>query len=791
MRSNLSALPLLLVAAVILLIVAIAADIIPDHASDGSHRSVAPPVSGELKRYASGDELLKSFADAATSNHPLGIADAMPVAAGVWGTVSGMNTASLLKEGSADYSTTNVQVAGVDEADVVKTDGTYIYLVSGNRVVIARAYPAGEAAVVGSVDFTKTTPKEIFIDGDRMLVFGTSYGGIVPLTADDGAAKVAIMPWYGTSTTVADLYDIADRTNPKKLKSFEVEGDYLTSRLIGDFAYFVVNSYPRMYPYETNTDANDIIPLVRESNGTVAPIAPPTDIGYIPGIGASSFTTVASISMKDEGRDITTQTIAGSGQSVYASRDSLYVAEYTSIPYYPVLNGDVGPTENTTVLKFDLKDGKIASAGTGHVKGHILNQFSMDEHNGFFRIATTAGQVWDTTSPAKNNVYILDSHMKQVGALEDLAPGEKIYSCRFMGDRCYLVTFKKVDPLFVIDLSDPSLPKVLGKLKIPGYSDYLHPIDATHLIGIGKDAEDADQSETSSRGLDFAWYQGVKMAIFDVSDVENPKEMFKVVIGDRGTDSPVLTDHRAFLFDREKGLLVLPITLAEIKGQRTSPTQYGEFVFQGAYVYDVNLNDGFTLRGRVTQYEDNDAFMKSGYYFNGDRSITRSLYIDNVLYTVSNTRLQLNDLSTLDRIKALDLVSLTTSTPEPAVTPTPTPTPVSVADFSSNITTGIVPLVVQFVDYSTGSPTGWEWSWGDLTANDTVRNPVHVFNAPGLYTVTLTVTNPGYSNTTQKTGYINVTVASMSTPTPTPTPTPEPTITPTPTPEPTVTPAPV
>jgi PKD repeat protein len=255
--------------------------------------------------------------------------------------------------------------------------------------------------------------------------------------------------------------------------------------------------------------------------------------------------------------------------------------------------------------------------------------------------------------------------------------------------------------------------------------------------------------------------------------------MFKVTIGDRGTDSPVLSDHRAFLFDKEKGLLVLPISLAEIRGERTSANQYGEYVFQGAYVYDVNLQNGFTLRGRVTQYDDTDAFMKSGYYFYGDRSITRSLYIDNVLYTLSNTRLQLNDLSTLDRIKALDLQSLTTATPGPTVAPTPAPH--HVAYFTSNVTAGAVPLAVQFTDASTGSPTGWQWSWGDETANGTIRNPVHVYNAPGLYTVTLTVTGPGGSNTTRKTGYINVSTI----PVPTPTPTPEPTATPTPTPTPT------
>ena len=174
----------------------------------------------------------------------------------------------------------------------------------------------------------------------------------------------------------------------------------------------------------------------------------------------------------------------------------------------------------------------------------------MDEYEQHFRIATTTRQVWDSDKMSSNNVYILDDELDVVGELEDLAPGEKIYSVRFMGKKGYIVTFKKIDPLFVIDLSDHSNPLVLGKLKIPGYSDYLHPYDENHLIGIGKDTVEAADELTESRGLDFGWYQGVKMAIFDVTDVENPIELHKVVIGDRGTDSPVLYDHKAFLFDR-------------------------------------------------------------------------------------------------------------------------------------------------------------------------------------------------------------------------------------------------
>ncbi len=210
------------------------------------------------------------------------------------------------------------------------------------------------------------------------------------------------------------------------------------------------------------------------------------------------------------------------------------------------------------------------------------------------------------------------------------------------------MTFKKVDPLFVIDLSDPENPNVLGKLKIPGYSDYLHPYDENHIIGIGKDTVEAEDSLKEGRNLDFAWYQGVKMAIFDVSDVENPIELHKVIIGDRGTQSEALHNHKAFLFDREKELLVLPITLAEIPEERKNQevswggVPYGDYTFQGAYVYNINLKDGFELRGRVTHYEPEEVAQKSGYYFSGDRNVQRALYMGDVLYTFSQKIIKAN-----------------------------------------------------------------------------------------------------------------------------------------------------
>ena len=185
----------------------------------------------------------------------------------------------------------------------------------------------------------------------------------------------------------------------------------------------------------------------------------------------------------------------------------------------------------------------------------------MDENNGFFRIATTTGEIWRTDSlTSKNNVYILDEALQLTGKVEDIAPGEKIYSVRFMGDRGYMVTFKNVDPFFVLNLKNPASPKILGALKIPGFSDYLHTYDDNHIIGFGKETV-----ELSQNGGTNAYYQGLKLAVFDVTDVSHPVEMFKTIIGDRGTDSEVLRNHKTLLFDKEKGILSFRLPLWRLK----------------------------------------------------------------------------------------------------------------------------------------------------------------------------------------------------------------------------------
>jgi uncharacterized secreted protein with C-terminal beta-propeller domain len=562
---------------------------------------------------------------------------------GVLESFSSIKTASIKSSLSSDspigettYSDTNIQVKGVDEADIIKTDGEYIYAIAKENLVVIKAYPEQDAEILSKINVGDFSPMEMFIYKDKLLVFGH-------------------LRYNNSNVMSIRLYDTSDKKNLELLRVVDFEGNYITSRKIDSDVYFITESYPHIEPF-----CEDIVPFYRESKtdlkisvDELKPIVKCTDVGYIKSIDARNFITIASISMKDEDKKIEKEVILGYGRNVYASLNNIYIAQ-SIMPEHKV--GElIGNTDKTIITKFKIDNGKIEFLKTGEVNGHILNQFSMDESNGYFRIATTSNHFRDSETRTSNNLYVLDEDLEVIGELEDLAPNENIYSVRFMGEKAYVVTFKKVDPLFVIDLSNPKNPKVLGKLKIPGYSDYLHPFDETHIIGIGKDTVEAENDLQQKRSIDFAWYQGVKIAVFDVSDVENPIEMHKIVIGDRGTNSEALNDHKAFLFDREKNLLIIPITLAEIKGEKTRDNQYGEFTFQGAYVYNLDLENGFNLKGRITHYDDNETFKKSGYYFRGDYSIKRSLYIENILYTLSSNRLQSNYLSDLSRIKELEL----------------------------------------------------------------------------------------------------------------------------------------
>ncbi len=549
------------------------------------------------------------------------------------------------------YSATNVQVTGVDEADIVKTDGKYIYTISHGKLSIIKAYPADQATLA-SQTVLSITPQELFIGDKTAVVFGTSTPQILK---EQGDTAAILRSNLSRSFTAIQIFDISDTTRPALVRTMELEGSYLTSRKIGSQVYIVVNSYPDYTILDTNAPPDEIVPLYRVMEGSETsqafhPVAGCADIAYFPDVVAEQFVTVASFDLAKNPSDLHKETILGSGQNVYASDQALYVAATKNSGNWWLGDvTDVTGQETTTVHVFDLKNGTVSYRGNLEAPGNVLNQFSMDENNGYFRIATTRGHVSRTFLPGQqpsSGVYVFDKNLDRTGKIDELAPGEQIYSARFVGDRVYLVTFQKVDPLFVIGLSDPREPILLGKLKIPGFSDYLHPYDENHIIGLGKEAIPSEEGN-------FSWYQGMKLALFDVTDVTNPQQMFTTSIGDRGTDSYALHDHKAFLFDKSKNILVIPVLLAEISSEQkqltTAPTTYGEFTYQGAFVYNLTLDGGFVEKGRITHYVIDDAFKKSGYNYYGDgNSIQRILYIGRSLYTISENKIKINSLDTLD-----------------------------------------------------------------------------------------------------------------------------------------------
>ena len=530
------------------------------------------------------------------------------------------------------YSKTNVQVEGVDEADIVKTDGEFIYTISNRSVAIVRAYPPEEACLVSKVA-PGAKPIGLFINEDKLVVFGEQDTGII-------RPDILVVPESPGLNTTVWIYDVSDRAEPRLVRTVVVDGWYVASRMIGSYVYLVTCCPALVWAY--GDGAPDIYVPRLCLDGRAQPI-PAHKIWYVdvPDVDYD-YTIVLALDLSDPTGEPSYEVfLTGLTACVYVSRENLYLA----VPRW------ASSGEETLLFRVRIGGGEIVPEAQGSVPGYVLNQFSMDEHDGYFRIATTThreGYTWE------NNIYVLDMDLRIVGRLEGLAPGERIYAARFMGDRCYLVTFRKVDPFFVIDLSDPTAPRVLGKLKLPGYSDYLHPLDDDHIIGIGKETVPAEEG-------DFSWYQGLKIALFDVSDPEEPRLIDKLVIGDRGTDSPVLRDHKALLFDAERGIMVLPVLLAEIDEDgypegEVPPYVEGDYVWQGAVVLHVSVEDGIEVLGNVTHIEDPSFFDKLGYYCpESPYFIRRALYIGDVLYTVSEAMVLMNDIWTLVELRRIYL----------------------------------------------------------------------------------------------------------------------------------------
>ncbi|WP_248924854.1 beta-propeller domain-containing protein [Paenibacillus hamazuiensis] len=655
----------------------------PAYVGDGiAVRAMKVPISVGIKEKA------KSSADSAPES-PAAPTASVAANAEFSGTLKVID-----QNGAPDYSKTNVQVQVVDEADVIKTDGKYIYQVNRGRIVIAEAYPADNMNVVSTLQFEnrQLSPIEMYVDDKYLIVIGNASKNVAypaeearSVDSPVGAKiKIAVVP-ENPQVTKAVIYDISDKTNLHKVREFELEGGYVTSRKVGSSLYLVANKYINRYRILQQQGAAGEQAQAVETPSYRDSLAGDSyikigleDVRYFPKSIEPNYLLVAGLNLDQPDQKLAVQSYLGAGQNVYASPNNLYVTMQKYEPVTEPADADgsgaepaaerpampiVAMNTTSTIYKFALDQGKIRYSAKGTVPGRVLNQYSMDEQNGYFRIATTTGEEWrQDEHTSKNNLYVLNEKLELSGKIEDIAPGERIYSVRFMGNRAYMVTYRTVDPFFVIDLADVKTPKILGQLKIPGYSNYLHPYDENHIIGFGKDTEEVSNyggSAANGAPSTTAYYQGMKLAVFDVTNVGEPVEMFKEIIGDRGTDSPLLNNPKALLFSKEKGLLAFPVTVMEIKNKSASPTakevaQYGQFAFQGAYVYHLDLKDGFKLRGKITHLTE-DELAKAGNRYGGDRSIQRILYIGDNLYTSSQSMLKANRLDTLEEIKSIEI----------------------------------------------------------------------------------------------------------------------------------------
>jgi hypothetical protein len=477
----------------------------------------------------------------------------------------------------------------------------------------------------------------------------------------------------GTSTRVL-VVDVADRAAPRILRTLDFAGSLIAARRIGDTVHTVVSIgeiqvpnlvYPSL-PYCRQLTNDEIVTAFREieaarvaNNATID--AAEFDVAVLGREGGqtlgatdcsdffretsadgSGITTVVSLGLAGTEAPTLANIFSRAG-AVYASSSSLYMSvshQQSSMAFWYGANfGD----QASTVHQFRIGQAPAETAylASGIVPGRVLNQFSMDEHEGVLRIATTKGHVPDpnvesTLSVLRRNANALDV----VGQVDGIAPTEDIRSVRFDGDRGYLVTFKKTDPLFVLDLSNPVAPRVVGELKIPGFSTYMHQLDPTHLLALGYEADDQGT---------FAWFNGIQLQIFDVTNPTAPTLLYKQVYGTRGSSSSALTDHLGFTFLADRGLLSLPMSICDGGGNG----QFGTLSFSGVVALNVSVGSGFQELGRLEEpYPTGDTTFYYGaacsdWWTDSNSVVSRTVVLDNFVYAISNDRVRVQDLNAL------------------------------------------------------------------------------------------------------------------------------------------------
>lgn len=494
------------------------------------------------------------------------------------------NSASSSADGG--YTTTNVQVDGVDEGDVIKTDGTVIYRLSNEAVTLLRADGADTAllATISDPLGADAMASDLYLDGDRLLVLGSD-ARMVICPDVDGVARES-----GRDQTLVAVYDVSDPAAPKKVETYAQDG-YLTNSRLQNGLLYLITSY-NLYQYDEDLPQT-YIPTVACGGKTEMLAA--ENIYLPPETEQSSYTVVGAIDTAT-GAPESTCAVLGWCDTVYMSRENLYLAcsQYTqntedlgTEDVYTVQR--VTSTASTDLTRIPLTL-PLAPAATATVSGTLLNSYAMDEYAGNLRLVTTddsysyteyydekhawSNMRWEDDEAAQNsnNLFVLDANLQQIGALTDLAPGEQVYSVRFEGETGYFVTFRQIDPLFCVDLSDPTAPAVLSALKIPGFSQYLHRYGDGLLMGFGQAVTDNHSD-------------GLKLSMFDTTDPTDVTELCATPLED--DYSTALYDYHAILVDPTRNVIGFPVDNGNC------------YTFYG---YDADR--GFFLRSRVKLGDD-------------------------------------------------------------------------------------------------------------------------------------------------------------------------------------------
>jgi hypothetical protein len=585
-------------------------------------------------------------------------------------------------------------VAGVDEADFIKNDNQYIYMVSAGAFRIIEAWPAPAARAIARLPI-EGIPRKLFVAGDLALV----YSSVPESTASSsGSTSSASSYGYGTgwrectygyacqftgdgNPTKISIIDISDRASPRLIRELRTSASYLNARRIGTAVHTVLSApgpsfknlryWPESGRCGTDPTAlraafdelirantkiineapvGDLLPSLTDSRVEGSQrFTTPNQLATCQGFykpvrtDGSAFTTILSLDLV-RSSEPRTSTIVSRPGAVYASSTALYMAvpqqRGSRQDWY---SGMSSAEEATVVHRFDLEASPAGSsyAGSGLVKGRVLNQFATDEWNGDLRLATSNGHVPSPDVHSTLTVLRLQrGELATIGVLDKLAPKEDIRSVRFDGKRAFVVTFKKTDPLFVFDLSNPFSPRMLAELKIPGFSTYMHMMDEGHLLTIGYDASDQGS---------FAWFTGVRLQIFDVRNPSVPQLRAVEVIGTRGSSSEALTNHLAFNYFAPKELLALPMTICE--GGDSSGGYGTDMTFSGLMVYRVTPATGFKLTGKVAH--DSDGASCSNWWTNASSVVKRSIIMDDFVYSVSEKRIKVNHLGNLAELVAV------------------------------------------------------------------------------------------------------------------------------------------